>query len=259
VDTEVLDAAGETLTGLKKEDFRVFDEGAEQPVVSFSFEAEPLDLILLFDASGSMRSKLLRVVRAVELGFHELKPGDRVCVMAFHTRGVEIAPFTDDLEAVNQTVALKVPALRFGGSSNPGRGVADAALRFRREPKGQRRRAVLLVTDKAGSTLAGAQAAVRELWESDAVMSELVIGKSADTQVPERGGSIVAGETGGATVVAGDPGPSFQMAVRLLRRRYTLYYASPGGSPGSERRIEVRSSIAGARVRARSGYVVRSE
>jgi Mg-chelatase subunit ChlD len=259
VDAEALDAAGQTLTGMKKEDFRVFDEGIEQLVVSFSFEAEPLDLILLFDVSGSMRSKLLRVVRAVELGFHELKPGDRVCVMAFNSSSLEVAPFTDDLEAVNQTVVLKVLGLRFGGSSNPGWGAADAALRFRREPKGQRRRAVLVITDKTGSTPAGVQAAVRELWESDAVMSELVIGNSPDTQVLARGGSVVARETGGATVVAGDPGPSFQTAVRLLRRRYTLYYASPGGTPGSERRTEVRSSVAGARVRARSGYVVRAE
>jgi VWFA-related protein len=256
VDTEALDAAGQILIGLKKEDFQVFDEGSQQPVVSFSFEAEPLDLILLFDLSGSMRSKLLRVVRAVELGFHELKPGDRVCVMAFNSGGLEVAPFTDDLDAVNQTVMLKVLGLHFGGSSNAGRGVADATLRFRREPKSQRRRAVLVITDKPESMASGTQAAVRDLWEADAVLSDLVIGNAPDTQVLERGGNVAAGKTGGLTVVAGDPGPSFQTALRMLRRRYTLYYAAPGGAPGSERRIEVRSPVAGARIRARTGYVV---
>jgi hypothetical protein len=254
VDAEALDAGGVTLTGLKKEDFRIFEEGVEQPVVSFSFEVEPLDLILLFDLSGSMRGKLLQVVRAVELGFHELKPGDRVCVMAFHSGGSEdVVPFTDDLETLNQSVFLKVPGLRFGGGSNAGRGVIDAALRFRREPGSQRRRAVLVVTDQVA---AGAPGAVRELWESNAVLSELVIRGGPDTQVLERGGSVVAASTGGATVVAGEPGLAFQMAVRILRRRYTLYYAALGGNPGSERHIEVRSGVIGARIRARTGYLV---
>src|SRR5215831_15855216 len=55
VDAEVTAADGRTLTGFHKEDFRVFDEGAEQPIVQFSWAEEPLDLILLFDISGSMR------------------------------------------------------------------------------------------------------------------------------------------------------------------------------------------------------------
>src|SRR5258708_6182243 len=85
VDAEVLDASGVILEGLGKSDFQLSDEGGFQPVLNLSFEEEPLDLILLFDLSGSMRGKLLRIVRAVELGFHELKKGDRVCVMAYQS------------------------------------------------------------------------------------------------------------------------------------------------------------------------------
>ena len=261
VDSEVRDAGGQILSGLKQSDFRVFDQGVEQPVTGFSFDEEPLDLILLFDLAGSMKDRLLGVVRAVELGFHELKSGDRVAVMGFHENALEIAPFTSDLNAVNETILLKVVGAHFGGQSSPERAAADAAVRFRREPKSQRRRAVLAITDRSGASSKTAQSSVRELWLSDAVLSELEIGKSASLEVLERG-NAAASETGGATVVAGDPGQAFQQALRLLRRRYTLYYASPGGLPGSERRIEVRLSadaaerFRGSHVRSRTGYVV---
>lgn len=264
VDSEALDSEGRILTNLKQGDFRVLDQGVEQPIAAFSFEEEPLDLVLLFDLSGSMRSRLLGVVRAVELGFHELRKGDRIGVMGFHQNALEIAPFTSNLEAVNETILLKVLSSHFGGESNLERAAADAALLLRREPRTLRRRAVLAITDKSGSS-SPAPATVRELWQSDAVLSELEIGKSASMQVLERGGNVTAGKTGGATVVAGDPGPAFQQALRLLRRRYTLYYAAPGGQPGSERTLEVRLSadaqnrFPGSHVRSRTGYVVSAQ
>lgn len=55
VDAEVLAEDGHILTGFHREDFRVFDERKEQPILQFAAEEQPLDLILLFDISGSMR------------------------------------------------------------------------------------------------------------------------------------------------------------------------------------------------------------
>ena len=81
---------------MTKDDFRVSDEDAPQSLVNFSFEEEPLDLILLFDTAGSMHGKLLNVVRATELGFNELHKGDRVCVRAFSPDSIEVQPFTDN-------------------------------------------------------------------------------------------------------------------------------------------------------------------
>lgn len=58
VDAEVLDRNGRVLTGCAKDDFRVFDEGQEQPIAVFAGYEEPLDLILLIDISGSMRHQV---------------------------------------------------------------------------------------------------------------------------------------------------------------------------------------------------------
>jgi VWFA-related protein len=265
VDAEVQDARGRLLTDLKKDDLRVLDEGAQQSIVTFSFEEEPLDLILLFDIAGSMRGKLLEVFRAVELGFGELHPGDRVCVMAFGGQAMEIAPFSSSLDAVNEAIVLKVPPLHFGGDWKPDRAADDAALRFRREPVTHRRRAVLIITDRVGARASGDAAAIRDLWQSDAVLSELVLGGGQQIRILESGASMIADKTGGATIVAGAPGPAFQDSVRRLRRRYTMYYALPAATPGSERSIQVEltpaalSRFPNSRVRARTGYVVQAK
>jgi VWFA-related protein len=262
IDAEVLDSAGSIVEGLKKEDFRLQDQGVGQPLSNVTFEQEPLDLILLFDLSGSMRGKLLGIVRAVELGFHELKTGDRVCVMTFSAGTAELLPFTDDLERANQVIFVRLPGLQFGGGSNTGQAAIDAAIRFRREPKSARRRAVLIVTDKAGSASPEAEAAVRSLWQNDVVLAELVLTGSKETRTDVRGSNPIAQRTGGSTVIAGDPGATFQRSVRLLRRRYTLYYNLPGGIAGSERGIQVQLSpeaakrYPGATLRARTGYTV---
>jgi hypothetical protein len=249
VDVEAVASSGGAIAGLTRENFRVLDDGVEQPVSGFSFEEEPLDLILLFDHSGGMKGKLLELVRAVELGFHELKTGDRVCVMAFQRDAEEFTPFLANLGEVNEAILLKVLELPFRGNSNVESAAAAAAVRFRVEPSSGRRRAVLVVTDKAGGN---SQATVRELWKSNAVLSELVIGNA-------RAVSPIADRTGGTVVLAGPAGPSFQRAIRSLRRRYTLYYAAPEGQTGSERRVEVQlksPGTQGAIVHARSGYSV---
>src|SRR5262245_51072751 len=45
---------GMRVNGLRRESFRVFEDGVEQPVTYFSMEDAPVSIGLLFDASGSM-------------------------------------------------------------------------------------------------------------------------------------------------------------------------------------------------------------
>jgi VWFA-related protein len=263
VDAEAVDAGGRVVSGLTKDDFVVLDEGKTQTLVNFSFEEDPLDLILLFDMAGSMHGKILEVVRAAELGFHELRRGDRVDVMVFNTRAQDIQPFTADLGTVNQAILLRVLGLKFGGGSQIETPADDAALRFRGEPASKRKRAILVVSDKTGSNNAGATAAaVRDLWASDAVLSELVLGSGGQTRLMESGTNEIVDRTGGATVAAGIPGEAFQESVHYLRSGYTMYYPLPAAAAGSERRLQVQLTPAAmkqnpnVRLRARSGYVV---
>jgi VWFA-related protein len=86
VDVGVTGSDGRILTGLSQDDFRVLDEGQAQVITGFLAEEQPLDLILLFDISRSMRIQVANIARAAREAFRELRQGDRVAVMTFASR-----------------------------------------------------------------------------------------------------------------------------------------------------------------------------
>ncbi len=255
VDAQATDSTGALVEGLTKDDFRVLDEGAPQTLVNFSFAQEPLDLILLFDTAGSMHSKLLEVVRATQLGFNELRKGDRVSVRVFGSDSYELLPFSENLETVNQAILLRAITIRPSGSSRLEPAAEAAALRFRNETKSHRKRAILIITDKTGLNPANQVLIVRDIWASDAVVSELIMGGPSEQRPNE-----IVDKTGGTTIVAGNPGEAFRESVHYLRSGYTMYYALPDAKPGTARRLDVQLTpealkrFPNARVRARSGY-----
>jgi hypothetical protein len=73
VDAEVIQD-GRVLSGLGKHDFRVLDENKPQPLLHLSAGDTALDLILLFDISGSMGRVVAAVSAAAQQGLDELRP-----------------------------------------------------------------------------------------------------------------------------------------------------------------------------------------
>ncbi len=273
VDAEVTSADGRILTGFTKSDFRVFDEGQEEPISQFSAEEQSLDLILLFDISGSMRTAVQKVAAAAREGLHELKPGDRVQVMVFNRRARVIAPFTEDLGEVERAIQVDVLDLRFGGGTFLQSALDKAALEFLNQPKTRRRRAVLIITDNLGQRTRRESSVVRDFWEADALASGLLINSTFEkinrvfgiiapqTRLTSVGMQGIAEKTGGDTVRAADPGTAFRDSMRRIRSRYSLYYNLPQSKAGTRRsiRVELAADAAArfpkARVRARTGYM----
>lgn len=262
IDAEAVDTSGAVIPGLTKDDFRIRDEGREQKIVNFSFAEEPLDLILLFDTAGSMHAKLLELFRATQLGFNELRKGDRVGVWVFSSTATELLPFSDNLELVNQAIVLRALGLRPSGSSRLEPAAGQAALRFNTEPKTRRKRAILIITDKQGAHGPDQMSIVRDLWNADAVMSELIMDRPGPaTRMVDRGTDELIDKTGGAAIVAGNPGEAFRESVHYLRSGYAMYYALPDAAESSPRALEVELTPEAAarfpnvRIRARSGYL----
>ena len=271
------DRAG-PLEGLHKEDFLIKDNGERQTILYLSEEAEPLDVILLFDISGSMRMNIEKVAASSDKALGELRQGDRVAVMTFHGSSRIVAPFTGDLDAVARTIRDDVVGGRFGGGTRLLAGVDEAAEYFLREPRTHRRRAVLIFTDNFGQRSRRGSTVVHHLWEADASLTGLIIHSRAEAAMNttamamnpllaalHEGMQGVAEKTGGESIKADDPGDAFRDAMRRIRLSYSLYYAMPEAKPGSERKIQVeligeaRKRHPEARVRARKGYVVPSK
>jgi VWFA-related protein len=275
VDIEVVDANHRVLTGLRKQDFRIFDSGSEQPILSIAADEQPLDLVLLFDISLSMRGVVQQIAEAAQSGLRQLHKGDRVCVMAFNTRSTLMLPFTDDLQLAQSAVQRNLMEQRFGGGTAIQSAVADAGERFGVEASSERRRAILIVTDDIGIRTRREESVVHELWRADASLSGLIVRDAKfntaihvrsilapETLLLQAGMKGIAEKTGGDVLHSKDGDVAFRDMMHRVRSRISLYYRMPEGKRGEARRVKVELStdaakrIPGAVVRARHGYIV---
>ena len=79
----VTDKMGRRITGLKKEDFSVFENGIKQKIGGFAATDEPVNVVLLLDTSESVR-KMLPLIQNAAIDFvNELHPDDEVAIMSF--------------------------------------------------------------------------------------------------------------------------------------------------------------------------------
>ncbi|MGB7201797.1 MAG: VWA domain-containing protein [Pyrinomonadaceae bacterium] len=92
VDTQVVDvpvavtnAKGTAVAGLKQANFVVYEDGKRQEIADFSATAEPFEVALLLDTSGSTRNDLQLIQRAASDFINSLRPGDRVAIIAYNT------------------------------------------------------------------------------------------------------------------------------------------------------------------------------
>jgi len=270
VDVEILGKDGRVVAGLSKGDFRVFDEGREQPIVGFSADEQPLDVVLLFDISGSMRSKATKVASAAGKALQELRPGDRVAVMTFNTSTRLIAPFSEDLASIECDVQ-NIARSHFRGGTYIHQAADDAAGYFLQGARTQRRRAVLIITDNLGVRTRPEMSVVRHLWEADALLSGLVVRHSGYQVgriisapfapfVKVGGMEHIAEKTGGDTIADDDLDSAFPKMMHRIRTRYSLYYPMPECESDSVRSIrvelknETRNRFPEAHVYARRGY-----
>lgn len=277
VDAEVADR-GRTLTGLGKDDFVVRDNGNPVKLSSLGREEVPLDVILVFDVSGSMRTATEQVAASAGEAFRELHEGDRVAVMIFNTRAQMLLPFTRDLKRVERSVDQDVLGQPFRGGTYIQRAADRGAQVFMEEKRTERRRAILFITDNQGQRTSEEGPIVDRLWEADAVVCGLIVGGNAVAgrvlggilnptgvlvdQAMHVGIGGMADKTGGELLKASNIARDFPEMMARLRSRYSLYYEMPSGKPGERRKVVVELSAAAksghpeARVHARKGYVL---
>ena len=101
VSVSVTDPLDRIVTGLEQENFRIFEDGAEQEVVNFSSQDIPVSIGLIFDMSGSMGDKIQKSRLAAGQFFRTSNPQDEFFLVDFNDRAQLISPFTasvDDLQ-----------------------------------------------------------------------------------------------------------------------------------------------------------------
>jgi len=258
---------------LRREDFRVLDEGELQEIVYFGRESEPLSVLLLLDVSGSMRQHVQAMARASRKAMSALRDGDNVALMIFSREAEVLRPFSDDLEQISRTLDTVVRRRGLGSGTSMNASIIEAADYLRTELNGRSgRRAILVLTDNKGWNYESPDRQVVEaLWSADTVLNVIVVGgarppKPLDPEVVTNTDFTpsdvfrLASETGGNMVRAQNAGAAFEALLEGMRTRYSLHYRAPEGVAGVLR--EIRVELVGeaakryrrATVRARRGY-----
>jgi Ca-activated chloride channel homolog len=83
IPVRVMDRKGRFLPGLSKENFKVFEDGVEQDVALFSNDAQPFTVALVLDMSYSAKFKAGEIQTAAIEFIDQLRPEDKVIVIAF--------------------------------------------------------------------------------------------------------------------------------------------------------------------------------
>jgi hypothetical protein len=115
----VRDQKGNAVTGLREEDFDVYEDGVKQAIRLFRHEDIPVTVGLVVDHSGSMRQKLPHVIAAARTFVQSSSPADQMFVVNFNekvTLGLPAAiPFTNRPEdlahAISDTPTAGMTAL----------------------------------------------------------------------------------------------------------------------------------------------------
>jgi Ca-activated chloride channel family protein len=100
----VNDRQGRYISGLKAEDFTVFDDGNKQSISFFAAEEEPLTVAILLDTSKSTRSVLGKIKDAAKDFIKLLQPNDRCMIVSFDYAVHQLSPLTNDRKVLEKAI-----------------------------------------------------------------------------------------------------------------------------------------------------------
>ena len=100
VPVSVTNQRNQPVLGLQKENFRIFDNKAEQTIAQVAMDDEPVAVGLVFDTSGSMKSTLRRSRKAVTEFFKSANPEDEFLLVEFDSSPRLVVPLTGDTSEI---------------------------------------------------------------------------------------------------------------------------------------------------------------
>jgi VWFA-related protein len=109
VDVDVTDDNGDYLTGLKKDNFRITEDGVTQKISNFSATDAPITVVLLIEYSRLGYGWFLyNGTSWADIFLHDLRPTDWVAVQSFSMRPKLEIDFTHNTEQVDEVLRSMV-------------------------------------------------------------------------------------------------------------------------------------------------------
>ena len=271
IDTQVL-RNHHAVGGLTQSDFVVLDEQQPVPIAAFEQESAPLQVILLFDISGSMSHILAEMATVAEKALGNLHPEDQVAVLVFGRHMAPLLEPTGDRRAAARMIQDAPLDRSVGAGSNLNGAILETLDWLAKQPPFAGRRSLIALTDNKGMhyqtpddkvlrALAGMDITLNAIVSPDARPPKpLRHAANANPDFTPLDVFKLAQETGGDIFRADKAGGRFIEMMQRVRLRYDLAIRPQAGPEGSFRRLEVQlTDAAQARlgkveVRARTGY-----
>jgi Ca-activated chloride channel family protein len=264
VNVTVIDPLGRVVTGLEKENFRVFEDGIEQEVTTLSSEDVPISIGLIFDMSGSMSDKVDKARQAAVEFMRTANPLDQFFLVSFNDRAELTSGFTSSVDELQNRMMF---------TASKGRtALLDAVYLGLTQMRGARnaKRALLLISDGGDNHSRYNESDVKNyLKEADCQLYAMgifdPIGDRSRTEEELNGPSLLTEMTeltGGRDFPVGNPGELPDIAAKIgteLRNQYVLGYKPSNSQPnGAWRKIKVKlrapKGLPALTVYAKTGY-----
>lgn len=264
--TSVFDKNGHFISGLKKEDFNLYEDGVPQEIAYFSQEDTPVSLGIILDLSGSMMGRMEQVNRAARAFIEASNPSDEVFLIGFNDEVELLQPFTSDIDEISDALEN---AIVTGDTA-----LYDAIyLGVQEAHKGKKsKKAVVVITDgidrMSTYTL---NELVSFVQESDVQIYSIFLNELPDKGLfgrwrktePERALDAlkrISQESGGKVHIPSKDNTIHDIVADIaseLRSQYSIgYFSSNEKSDGSWRRVVIKlnSDISNPQLRYRRGY-----
>ncbi len=105
IPVRVIDRKNRFVTGLAKENFKVFEDGVEQEIAHFSNEQQPFTVALVLDMSYSTTFKISEIQSAAIAFIDQLRPHDKVMVVSFDQEVHLLCEPTNDRKAIYKAIS----------------------------------------------------------------------------------------------------------------------------------------------------------
>ena len=246
---------GTYLFDLRKEEFRIYEDGVEQELAHFASVEQPFYVVVLIDTSSSTEAKLGEIKEAVHAFNAQLRSRDSVLPVVF---AGQVMPLVQKATS-NRTILRDAIEKARPDSGNNGTKLYDAidfAYQILRPVPG--RKAIILFTDGDDTwSTATMRTTLCKVPELDALVYPIHYGSSASTNYLQ----ALASETSGRFYQVDDLDTikkSFAAVAEELRRQYHIgYYPKTTSARPEARRIKVEVNRPDAEVILRKTLIVR--
>lgn len=179
----VSDRSGHYVPQLRQQDFRVLEDGVEQPITFFSSERVPIHVAIVMDTSGSTRDTIADIQDAAIEFIDQLLPGDQVMIVSFASQVIVEQEFTSNRGLLAQAIRRT----QANGSTKLYEAVYLSVAERLRQVDG--RKAMILLSDgeDTASKDVSANEAINVCSESDVVVYGIRYPESEGTNVYRRG------------------------------------------------------------------------